>query len=133
MVEGDGGFGPEGRYFGGSIAEDVVTAGGNHDRTQFAAVFVKPGLVGTIGPSGVLVEVGACGETGGEGAGHARSGVVIEHDDHGDIVGGGAGGGGAIGVSVVATLVGEKIVVAPKTTLEATGKVSVDLGEVRNA
>ena len=89
-------------------------------------------MVGTVGPSGVLVEVGACGETGGEGAGHARGGVVIEHDDHGDIVGGGAGGGGAIGVSVVATLVGEKIVVAPKTTLESAGEIPVDFRKIRN-
>ena len=94
-------------------------------------------MVGTVGPSGVLVEVGVARKTKicarVNIAGYARSGVVIEHDDHGDIVGGGAGGGGAIGVSVISALIGNEIVVAEEPQLKAPGEVAVDLGEVRKA
>ena len=79
-----------------------------------------------------MVEVGSGWKTRADAPRLAGCRVVIEHDHHRDVIGGGAHGGGAIGIPVIPPLVGEIIVVTPKPRLITAGEITVDFCQVRN-
>ncbi len=133
LIEGDGGIGPEGRKLGSAPAEDVIPAGWNNDTAEFPGILVEPAHEGTVRALRVLVKVGVGGEAGDNRSGLTLRGVVVEHRNHGDFLGGGAAARAAELVRVVAALVSHVVAIGPAPFLQAAGEVVVELEDVGDA
>ena len=80
-----------------------------------------------------MVEIGTRPETRADRTGLTLRSVVVEHRDHGDLLGGRAIARVAEFVAIVAALVGHVIAVAPASLLQPARKIVVNLQNVRDA
>ena len=80
-----------------------------------------------------MVEISTRAEARADGACLSLSGVVVEHGDHGDFLGSGAGARSTRFVAVVATFISHAIAVGPAALLQTAGKIVVQLQNVGNA
>ena len=133
LVERDRGYRPEGGKLRRAPAENVVAARRDDDGAEFSGVFVKAAHERAARAFGVLVEIGAGCETGGERARLTLGRVVVEHRDHGDFLGSRAVARVAEFVAVVAALVGHEIAVGPTSLLQTAGEIIADFENVGDA
>ena len=133
LVQRNGVFRPERGKFRRAPTEDIVTAGRHDHAAEFPRIFVKTSHVRSIGPLGILIEVSPRAKTGGNLAGLALRGIVVEHRDHGNFFGCDTAAGVAEFVAIVAPLEGEVVAVAPPPLLQTAGEIVVYFENVRDA
>ena len=133
LIKRDGRVRPERRQLGRAPAEEVVASRGNHHAAKLPSVLIKAPHIRAIRTLRVLVEISTRAEARADGACLSLSGVVVEHGDHGDFLGSGAGARSTRFVAVVATFISHVIAVGPAPLLQTAGKVVVQLQNVGNA